>query len=357
METKPLPVRIGIIANPLSARDVRRVMTHAAGLTLGERANMLMRMLAALAACRIAEVWLMPEREGLRGLLEKQLISLATQLVHPLPQLRWLDMAVKGTAEDTHTAAALMQQHGIAAILVLGGDGTHRAVVKHCRQVPIAAVSTGTNNAFPPLREVTVTALATGMFAAGLVPRAIALQPRKFLQVTRQDASGALLQSDLALVDVGIFNEQILGMKAIGAIGTLRSLIVTQALPESVGLSAIAAMCQPLGTEEPAGLVVELRPETGPSVDTGVVPRMLAAALAPGLIVPCPVLSHTRLTRARPYVVEKQSGLVALDGEREISFQAGERLAVTLRQDAFLSIDVPACMQHISKHQLSSHLC
>ena len=33
--------------------------------------------------------------------------------------------------------------------LVLGGDGTHRAVVRECRSIPIAGLSTGTNNAFP----------------------------------------------------------------------------------------------------------------------------------------------------------------------------------------------------------------
>ena len=35
----PTPIRVGIIANPVSARDIRRVMSHAAGLPLAERAN------------------------------------------------------------------------------------------------------------------------------------------------------------------------------------------------------------------------------------------------------------------------------------------------------------------------------
>ena len=42
-----------------------------------------------------------------------------------------------------------MKEKGVAAIVVLGGDGTHRAVVMACGDVPIAGISTGTNNACP----------------------------------------------------------------------------------------------------------------------------------------------------------------------------------------------------------------
>ena len=47
----------------------------------------------------------------------------------------------------------------VAAIVVLGGDGTHRVVAKACGDTPICAISTGTNNAFPDLRETTVAGL------------------------------------------------------------------------------------------------------------------------------------------------------------------------------------------------------
>lgn len=87
------PVRVGMIANPVSARDVRRVLSDAVGLTLGERVAMLLRVLRVLASM---------------------------------------------------------------------GDGTHRAVASVCRDVPIVGISTGTNNAFPPMREVTVTAMGSG---------------------------------------------------------------------------------------------------------------------------------------------------------------------------------------------------
>ena len=53
------PVRVGMIANPVSARDVRRVLSDAAGLTLGERVAMLLRVLRVLASMGVDEVLLM----------------------------------------------------------------------------------------------------------------------------------------------------------------------------------------------------------------------------------------------------------------------------------------------------------
>ena len=54
---------------------------------------------------------------------------------------------------------------------MLGGDGTHRVVVSECGNVPIAGISSGTNNAFPETREPTVTGLGVGLAVTGAVPR------------------------------------------------------------------------------------------------------------------------------------------------------------------------------------------
>ena len=41
---------IGIIANPVSARDIRRVVANAASLQIADRANIVLRVLAALVS-------------------------------------------------------------------------------------------------------------------------------------------------------------------------------------------------------------------------------------------------------------------------------------------------------------------
>lgn len=344
-------VAVGVIANPVSARDVRRILSHAAGLSIGERANMLLRLIYALAACGVDEVCLMPEREGLRALLERQLFRAGNQRYSDrLPRLVWLDMPVRGNVEDTFAATRPLREHGVRALMVLGGDGTHRAVAKFCGDTPIVAVSSGTNNAFPPVREITVTALAAGLFASGRIALETALSANKILRARRYAADGKVLQEDVALVDIGILNEQILGAKAIGDTDTLRTVLVTRAAPTAVGLSAVAAMLQPLQPEEAGGVVVELQPEIGPCA-TGRA-RRLQAALAPGLIAGLKVVSWQRLAAGVPYVLPPQNGLLSLDGEREMSFRADERIEITLEEQAFYTVNVPACMAHAAEDLL-----
>lgn len=348
------PVCVGIIANPVSARDIRRVISHAAGLPLGERANMLLRIVQALAACGVDEVRLMPEGEGLRAHFERMLPAVVAESAYPLPNIVWLDMPVGGHTADSTRAAEIMHAAGVAAIMVLGGDGTHRAVAKGCGNTPIAGISTGTNNAFPPMREASVTAFAVGRYATGNIPAAIALRGNKCLHVRRLAADGQLLQQDLALIDAAILNERLLGAKAIGDTDTLRTIVVTQASVQAVGLSAIAAMLQPLGRYEAGGLVVELVPPTGGHA-AAESPLQLQAVLAPGLVDTVNIASCTRLFSDGHYSLSGQNGLVALDGEREIAFRADERIEISLQENAFYTVDVAAALEYSALHHLAAH--
>src|SRR5262245_7414155 len=47
---------VGIIANPVSARDIRRVVANASSLQITDRANFVLRVLACLRACGIRDV-------------------------------------------------------------------------------------------------------------------------------------------------------------------------------------------------------------------------------------------------------------------------------------------------------------
>ena len=44
------PVTVGIIANPASGRDIRRLVSHASVFPTAEKANMVQRVFAALGA-------------------------------------------------------------------------------------------------------------------------------------------------------------------------------------------------------------------------------------------------------------------------------------------------------------------
>ena len=90
---------VGIIANPVSARDIRRVVANASSLQIADRANILLRVLAALAACGVSQVLMMPERGGIAGHVLRGIARARLQGGH-FPAVSWLDMPVTGTAES-----------------------------------------------------------------------------------------------------------------------------------------------------------------------------------------------------------------------------------------------------------------
>ena len=78
-----------------------------------------------------------------------------------------LPMSPRYTEGDTMRAAAAMAEQGVGCLVTLGGDGTNRAVAVGTNQVPIVAISTGTNNIFPVMVEGTQAGIAAGIVASG----------------------------------------------------------------------------------------------------------------------------------------------------------------------------------------------
>lgn len=355
---EPSPVRppaVGIIANPVSARDIRRVVANANSLQLADRVNIVLRAMAALGACGVTRIVMMPDREGLTPMLERHLMRerAASTGNQRWPQLEWLAMPATGRVDDTFLAARLMREAAVSAIVVLGGDGTHRAVVRECGQVPIAGLSTGTNNAYPELREATSAGLAVGLYAMGHIAPDTALVYNKRLDVTLEARDG-VHRHDIALVDVAIANEHYIGAKALWRTDSLAAVYMAFADPEVIGLSAIGGMLDPIGRREAGGLCVHVAPsEPRSAQDCAADPLFhLHAPIAPGLLQPVPVYGWHRLADGEPVPVRQRAGVVALDGEREITFGPDDRLTVTLRERAFRSVAVADCLRYAAAHGL-----
>jgi predicted polyphosphate/ATP-dependent NAD kinase len=314
---------VGIVANPASGRDIRRLVAGASVFGNPEKAGMVFRALAGLAAAGVARALMMPASDGLSVTLHRML---AAHRDTPLPALTEVDMRLTGTAADTTRAVEAMVAAGVRAILVLGGDGTHRVVAKACGAVPICALSTGTNNAFPEMREATVAGLATGLVAMG---RASALTREPALRV---EVDGV---RDLALVDLAVSRERFTGARALWRVESVSELFVTHARPSAVGLSAIA------GLLAPGAIGVHVVLGDGPEVPV---------AIAPGLVTPIAVASHRRLVPGEPVAVAPAAGCLALDGEREIERRPGQGATVRLIEGPF-RIDVDAVMSQFATHR------
>ena len=52
-----------------------------------------------------------------------------------------------------------------------------------------------------------------------------------------------------------------------------------------------------------------------------------------------------RMPADQEFAVGLQAGIVALDGEREMPFDANDRVRITVRSNAFSTVDVARCMQ------------
>ncbi|MBS7543918.1 NAD(+)/NADH kinase [Ancylobacter oerskovii] len=331
--------KVGIIANPISARDIRRVVASANSVQIADRANIVLRALAALRACGVEEAVMMPERAGIAGHVLRGIERARAHGEDRFPRLSFLPMPVTGTVEDTRRAARLMAAAGdIAAIIVLGGDGTHRAVVGGCGSVPVAGISTGTNNAFPEHREPTITGLATGLAAMGLVPARIAFADNKKIEVSLDGAP-----PEIALVDVAIVTDRFVGARALWRTETFRELYVTFADPEVIGMAAIAGLIEPVSRTEAGGLAVTLAPTAATRV---------RAPIAPGLVEEIGIESWRRLPAGAVLTPALAAGAIALDGERELFFDPHQQVEIRLVDRAFHTVDVAAVMRFAAREHL-----
>ena len=341
-------MRVGLVANPFSARDIRRVIANAASLQITDRANIVLRVLACLGACGVCEVLAMPERGGIRSHVDRGIERARNSGGERFPPLRHLDLPVTGTVEDTRRAVRAMVAEEVAAIVVLGGDGTHRAVAMDCGKTPIACVSTGTNNAFPDHREPTVTGLATGLAVTGRVPPDVAYAPNKRLMVSINGA-----EHHPALVDVALVAERVVGARALWRPESLRELYVTFADPSVIGLSAIAGFLDPVGRREPEGVMVEIEPPAEDGSNQGKGPAVrIEVPIAPGWLRTIGVRGWRRLPPGSPRTPRLRAGMIALDGEREVGFGEDDEVRIVLEPDAVRTVDVEACMNYAARHGL-----
>lgn len=325
---------VGIIANPASARDIRRIVAHGGAVTTHDKLNRLQRVLAGLSAAGVDRVLSMADRSGIMA----GLLRLADRpSARSWPELTFVDQPITHTAADTRTATAAMVEAGVGAIVVLGGDGTNRIVAGESDDVPLVPISTGTNNAFPLPVEPTVAGLAAGLVAGHDGCRRAATVRVKKLVVQTSD------RTEDALVDVAISDADGVGTGAVWDTTSIRELFLSFAEPAAIGLSAIGGHLRPVGRSEPAGLAIALG---WPAVAT------VHPPIGPGLVERVDVRSISALSPDSPVEVRSTSGVVAVDGERLFRFGPHDRPTVTLRTDGPLVVDVPAALAHAATHGL-----
>jgi predicted polyphosphate/ATP-dependent NAD kinase len=320
---------VGVVANPLSGRDIRRLVTQASVFPTAEKANMIQRMLTAFGAVGVQRVLLSTDLGGISASVYRAIQRHRHQDAR-WPEVDFLDgQPIRQTARDTADAVARMVTAGARVIVCLGGDGTARVAASAAGEVPLLALSTGTNNVFPAVREATIAGLAAGLVATGAVPPVGATTRAKLLEVGVGD------RTETALVDVAVSTERHVGARAIWDPATVTQLFCAFAEPDAVGLSSILGQLTPVARHEPYGITAHL---------SATAPRQVLAPIAPGLVVPVGVDGIERMRPGSEYRVRARAGVIAVDGERELTFEAGELPVIRLRTDGPRCVDVPAVL-------------
>ncbi len=318
---------VGIIANPASARDIRRLVADGGATTTHDKLNLLKRLLAGLGSVGVERVLSMADRSGITAGLMR---AAERPSASAWPRLSFVDQVVTGTADDTRVAARVMVEAGVGAIVVLGGDGTNRIVAAESGPTPLVPISTGTNNAFPRSTEPTVAGIAAGLIATS--PRL--REPGTFQATVLMVECGG--RTERALVDVAIGGDDGIGTGAVWDATSIRELFLSVAEPDAIGLSAIGGHLHPVSVRDPHGLAIGLGEPAN---------RIIHPPIGPGLVQPVGVTSLARLTPNRPVEARTRRGVITVDGERLFRFGPSERVRITLRSDGPVVVDVAATLR------------
>ena len=202
---------MGILVNPMSGRDVRRLAAHASNMTHETKRDIVARIAAGADAFGAGVLHAAGNHSASRRLHWRTCRSRA--------RLNIIDNKVTNTALDTENNVRAFVDAGCRVIVSLGGDGTNRAIVRLLgrlgdagRAVRLIALSTGTNNVFPTMAEPTIAGMVAALAARGDLTGSGAHQRAKVLHVTGRRANDKAHE----LPDVGLIDAVILRRDHVG---------------------------------------------------------------------------------------------------------------------------------------------
>lgn len=310
---------IGLIANPASGKDIRRLLSYATCIDNNEKINILKRIVSAAAGLGVKQFAFMPDTY----MMGRSVLEALSEQKNFDAEMEILDFEIDASLKDTVRAAEIFRDRGFSVCVVLGGDGTSRATAKGIGSVPLLPVSTGTNNVYPRLLEGTVAGLAAA--AVSMMENLSSCTLRdKLIEVS---INGEV--KDIALVDAVYSRDRFIGSRAILDIDKIKETIVTRAHPASIGFSAIAGVLGIIGPEDNSGLAMSLGPG-GESV---------IAACSAGVVSKIEITKKRRLELGEVYSLAADcDGMIALDGERELYVKKGDFLEFKIKKEGPLRI-------------------
>ena len=313
---------IGIVANPASGKDVRRLVARASVFDNREKCAIIRRALVGAVNAGARSFAYLDDSHNIAGGAFKEIGKDCEVVVVPCLKT--------SSALDTIHGARNMREHQPVANLILGGDGTSRAFVKGWRDAVLLPLSTGTNNVFPVLAEATIAGSALGVLAADGVNKEEVVRSVKIIDIEIEEEEG-----DIALIDAVVTNDQFIGSRALLNAGAIKKIFLTRAEPISVGMTSVGGLVDPLSEEEDAGLYLILD-------NTGNI--NVTAPIAPGLYDKLSIKSVERV-KFNETIEFKGPCVLALDGEREREIQQDQKVKMRVGREGPGVLDVEKTMK------------
>lgn len=312
---------VGIIANPASGTDIRRLVAYGSVFNNQEKVRIVRRILLGLQSAGVKQVFFMPDYYGI---VQRALDALNIDMdISPLA------FDAKADQRDSMHAAGMLEKEGAGCIVTLGGDGTNRQVAKGTSHVPILPVSTGTNNVFPYMIEGTIAGLAAGLIATGKVPR----KEGTFIS-TRFEIVVDGQFTDVAIVDAVVCDDIFIGSRALWKMEKIRQIFLNRCSPVNIGFSSIGGMLRAIAPDDPFSMVLELG-QNGQTV---------TAPVAPGVFETVSVENVRLMKPGEEVALVCSPCVVALDGEREVEIKKGQRATIRLAAEGPVVVDVNRTM-------------
>ncbi len=320
--------KLGIIVNPFSGRDVRRVAARASTSDHHEKQQQVTRLVLGALSQRVERIYLAHEP-----------FRINARAVENLPQrdqVSILKFPLTHTAADTTTMAKMMWDEGCRVFIVLGGDGTSRIVSLALPDAVMLPLSTGTNNVFPYRLEASVAGMAAGLVAAGNIDVNEACLRCKRVHIEAGDVH------DVALIDAVLLRDDLLGSLLPFETDNIAALLLTRAEPASIGVSPIGGYLMPCGHADEFGVLVTCSAEASRSINIPV---------SPGLHADVGIEAVTRLAFDEPTKLNGP-GILAFDGDRTIKLDADETATLCVKRDGPRIIEAEKVMHMAAEANL-----
>lgn len=322
---------LGIIANPSSGKDIRRLVAYATVIDNNEKSNIVKRIVLAAQETGVNRIAIMPDT----FFMGKTVIESLQRENNLKADVHILDMLMRANAEDTVEAAAILEKEGADCVIVLGGDGTSRAAAKSLKNTMLLPISTGTNNVYPDMTEGTIAGMAA---SAAMRLGYICCLKDKRIEIFSE---GKLL--DIALVDAVVSTDEFIGARAIWKTENIQLVITARAHPAAIGFSSLIGAWKCVRETDDYGMMTW----SDISAPTILVP------ISAGIVSKIRVHSPKILPLNKDYhYTAANNCTVALDGERELMIRKGQALDFRITRNGPWRVKVQRALEMAQEQKL-----